>query len=315
MFAPLAHYYSQALDDLVRQSEGRSSISKRDFFSLFWPAFESAFTKKNIFSAWPKTGLMPFNPSKVLDVFSKAEDESRSSQRTERPSSDSAGSVFNSPSKPRKLKTVLNATAARSDKKTQKLLRKLGDTVLGLSRLTLSELRTKQLDAAFRHEKKRRKRQKKVVEALRASEGSGALILSPTRVQKARDIQEGRAREKEQLSRERELKAHERVREKARKEEEVRERRAERARASAARKKATEEKRAAETRMKGAQDASRQRETKLRCLSGKSRGRPKKQLDAQRSEGTRIEAVVGAPVKQRVKRSGRSSRRPARFVI
>lgn len=220
---------------------------------------------------------MPFNPSKVLDVFSKAEDESRPSQRAERPSSDSAGSVFSSPSKPKRLRTVLNATAARSDKKTQKTLRKLGDTVLGLSaRLTLSELRTKQLDAALRHEKKRRKRPKKVVEELRASEGSGALILSPTRVQKARDIQEGRAREKEQLSREREPRARERARAKAQKEEEVREKRAERARASAARKKAAEEKRAAKTRVKEAQDARRQRETKLRCLSGKSRGRPKK---------------------------------------
>ncbi|KAI7705110.1 hypothetical protein KC353_g13077 [Hortaea werneckii] len=133
VFAPLAQHYSQALDDLVRQSEGRTSISKRDFFLLFWPAFESAFTKKNILSAWSKTGLMPFNPSKVLDVFSKVEDELQQSQRAERPSSDSAGSVFSSPSKSKKLRTVLNATAARSDKKAQKTLRKLGDTVLGLS--------------------------------------------------------------------------------------------------------------------------------------------------------------------------------------
>jgi hypothetical protein len=69
IFAPLASYYSQALDDLVRKSEGHTSISKRDFFSVFWPAFHEAFTKENIVSAWSNTGIWPFDPQKVLDSF------------------------------------------------------------------------------------------------------------------------------------------------------------------------------------------------------------------------------------------------------
>jgi hypothetical protein len=32
VFAPLAHCYSQGLDGLIRQSEGRTTMSKRDFF-------------------------------------------------------------------------------------------------------------------------------------------------------------------------------------------------------------------------------------------------------------------------------------------
>jgi hypothetical protein len=69
IFAPLASHYSQALDDLVRKSEGHTSISKRDFFSIFWPAFREAFTKENIVSAWSNTGIWPFDPQKVLDPF------------------------------------------------------------------------------------------------------------------------------------------------------------------------------------------------------------------------------------------------------
>lgn len=54
MFAPLSSYYSQGLDDLIRRSEGHTRLSKRDLFSIFWPAFEKAFTTKNIASSWLK---------------------------------------------------------------------------------------------------------------------------------------------------------------------------------------------------------------------------------------------------------------------
>ena len=41
-------------------------FSKREFFSLLWPAFERAVTPKNIVSGWEKTGLYPLNPERVL---------------------------------------------------------------------------------------------------------------------------------------------------------------------------------------------------------------------------------------------------------
>jgi hypothetical protein len=74
VFAHLATYHSQALDDLVRKSEGRTSISKRDFFSLLWSAFEQVFTKKNMASAWSSTGIWPFDPQKVLKSFPEAQE-------------------------------------------------------------------------------------------------------------------------------------------------------------------------------------------------------------------------------------------------
>jgi hypothetical protein len=59
LFNPLATYYSQALDAYTRRSLGLSSISKRDFFAIFYLAFDKAFTEENIRSVWRKTGIEP----------------------------------------------------------------------------------------------------------------------------------------------------------------------------------------------------------------------------------------------------------------
>jgi hypothetical protein len=162
VFAPLAHHYSQGLDNLIRQSEGRTTMSKRDFFAIFWPAFEKAFTEKNIASAWSRTEILPFNPQKVLSIFSAADEDTSGRQSTERPASGSSSSTFDSPSKAKRLRIFLNSSVPRSDRKTQRTLEKLSNTVLGLSaKLTLSRLRNKQLDTAFRQEQKKKKRRKK----------------------------------------------------------------------------------------------------------------------------------------------------------
>ena len=42
-------------------------MTKRDFFKCFYPAWQKAFTDKNIASSWCKTGLFPFDPGLVLD--------------------------------------------------------------------------------------------------------------------------------------------------------------------------------------------------------------------------------------------------------
>lgn len=51
MFPPLAAFYSQGLERLIRIPEGYYSITKRDFFSIFWIAFKRAFMEANITSA------------------------------------------------------------------------------------------------------------------------------------------------------------------------------------------------------------------------------------------------------------------------
>jgi len=85
-FAPLAIYYSQLLEQQSRLSEGQTRMTKRDFFKCFFPAWQKAFTDKNIASSWCKTGLFPFNPALVLDKLKPRQ------QRASTPGGPSRGS-------------------------------------------------------------------------------------------------------------------------------------------------------------------------------------------------------------------------------
>lgn len=314
VFAPLANYYSQELDDSVRKSEGRTTINKRDFFSLFWPAFEKAFTEQNIASAWSNTGIWPFDPQKVLKSFPVDHEAEPGVQRGTERSSDSPPSIYDSPSKTKRLRGVLNVTAAKNDKKTQRTLEKLSDTVLGLlAKLVLSNLKVKQLSGSLNDEKKRRKRKRKITEELRASGQSGALFMSPSKIQKTRDIALSREREREQLLRDKEVRAQERAREKVQKEEEAQKKRDERSAAAIARKTAAAQKKAAAQSAREARKAQKQIEIESRTASRQRRGRPRKQLVAQKSINTSPELAVIEPVKQPTTAKGRPVRRPARF--
>jgi hypothetical protein len=222
IFAPLANYYSQTLDDLVRKSEGHASISKRDFFSLFWPAFEKAFTKDDVVSAWSNTGIWPFDPQKVLSSFPEANEVKTRSQQSTPRSSDSPPGIYDSPSKTRRLRSTLSVDSARSDDKTQKTLKRLCDTVLGLSaKLVLSNLRVKHLSESLHKQGERKKRKRKVIEELRASGSSETLFMSPAKIQKTRDIVSSREQEKEQLQQEKRARAQVRAQEKAQREVEA----------------------------------------------------------------------------------------------
>jgi hypothetical protein len=74
VFSPLGTYYSQELDDFIRNSQGFYSITKRDFFWLFWAAWGKALTEDNIKSGFRKTALIPFDPSIVLNQLEDAPD-------------------------------------------------------------------------------------------------------------------------------------------------------------------------------------------------------------------------------------------------
>ena len=314
VFAPLAHYYSEGLDSLIRQSEGHTAMSKRDFFAIFWPAFEKAFTEKNMASAWSKTGILPFDPQKVLAMFSTTGGNTPERHPTPRPGSGSSSSAFDSPSKAKKLRSVLGGSVPMTDRRTRKTFEKLGDTVLGLSaKLTLSRLRNKQLGAALRQEQRKKKRQRKVIEELRSSEGLGTLIMSPTKIQRARDLAVSREQEKEQLARDRQLRAEERAKEKVRRQEEVQRRREERAVASVAKKAAAAEKRAARAKEKADKMERKLLEDQASASNRRSRGRPKKQIAAKMASPSPTEVIVEEAPEQPVTRRGRNLRRPARY--
>ena len=69
LFCLLASYYSTNLSDFIASTRGYLSVGKREFFALFWPAFQKAFSQKNFESAWRKSGIWPWNPELVLDAI------------------------------------------------------------------------------------------------------------------------------------------------------------------------------------------------------------------------------------------------------
>ena len=83
LFAPLSQRYSQKLDERTLQSGGLSSMSKRIFLKLFWPAYEAAFSSSNIESGWLKTGLEPQDPGQISKqlVKPKAQNQPTTSSR------------------------------------------------------------------------------------------------------------------------------------------------------------------------------------------------------------------------------------------
>jgi hypothetical protein len=69
LFHPLASYYSTNLSNFIASTQSYIPVGKREFFALFWPAFEKAFSKKNIDSVWRKSGIWPWNPELILDAI------------------------------------------------------------------------------------------------------------------------------------------------------------------------------------------------------------------------------------------------------
>lgn len=66
IFSPLAHAYSQEIDQLIQSSCGFSRLTKRSFWRLFAAAWERSVTFSNIKSAFAGPGIFPLEPEKVL---------------------------------------------------------------------------------------------------------------------------------------------------------------------------------------------------------------------------------------------------------
>jgi hypothetical protein len=63
VFKSLSAAYSRELEDFRIQSRGILPMAKRDFFSLFWRAWESTLSPDPIKKSFEVTGLVPLNPA------------------------------------------------------------------------------------------------------------------------------------------------------------------------------------------------------------------------------------------------------------
>jgi hypothetical protein len=69
LFAPLSSAYSLELQHLLHQSQGLVSLKKRDFFLLFWSAWNSSFKEKTICKSFEATGIFLMNAEVILQRF------------------------------------------------------------------------------------------------------------------------------------------------------------------------------------------------------------------------------------------------------
>ena len=175
LFAPLATFYTQQLQQLIGKSLGMTSMSKRDFWRTFWPAWQKAFTPQNIASGFEKTGIWPLNTDVVISKITKP----------------SVPEVFEDP---KGFKTPLDCLAVRrmqrqyKNKPCSPILAKIFRANERLAaQQSISNHVIVGLTNSLRNKKKKRRKGKRL--NLLGQEESGAQIFSPGRVQAARDYQ------------------------------------------------------------------------------------------------------------------------------
>ena len=69
VFQPFKHWHTEAIDTAMRQANG--DYIRIDFLANFQAVHDRAFKISTIISAWEETGLIPYNPSIVLDRLTR----------------------------------------------------------------------------------------------------------------------------------------------------------------------------------------------------------------------------------------------------
>jgi hypothetical protein len=314
LFRPLASYYSRLLYAHSRLSQSLASVTKRDLFKNFYSAFDKAFTEANISSGWLKTGIEPFDPDQVLKIFKKeGGDHSEASGAESTPSRDSS-SCLDTASAQRTIRRIVNEAVADRDTENEKIIRKLGDTCLTLSgKLKLAEDREKGYLEALDGEKKKRKRGQPFTEELRAEEGVSVLFFSPSKVQKARELQDAKEAAKEREALDKVSRAKARACSKAQKELEVQMKREDRAIRAEAKKAEEALKKAQREQAKESRNAQKQLETESKASQKRLRGRTPKQRKPQEPSATVIQQIKKMVSVQPRSRNRRLIRKPAHF--
>lgn len=314
LFKPLATNYSTSLDTHSGLSQGLASFTKRDFFKNFYSAFDKTFIKTNIMSGWLKTGIEPFDPDQVLKIFKKeTNDHSRDLGAQSTPSRHSS-SCLDSPSAQRAIRRIVNEAVAQRDTETEKTIRKLGGACLTFaSRLELAEEREKGFIEALNNNKKKIKRGKSFTEDLRAEEGLGALFFSPSKILRARELQDVKEAAREQEASEKVLRAEARAAQKAQNKLEAQQRRNDRVIRAEARKAEEALRKAQREKDREAKKAKKQLQTASKTSQKRLRGRPPKQKGPQEPSATVVNPVEKMVSIQAKSRHGRTIKKPAHF--
>jgi hypothetical protein len=307
LFKPLSSAYQAEISAFMERSQGLVSMSKRDFFPLFYRAWQASFKETTILKAFEATGLSPFNPEVILQRFPPPAS-----------SSDSESSEL-SASNWRKTERLLRQVVKdRGDRQAQKLSQAFHQIS---TQKTLLEYEVKGLREALINERTRRKRGKPLLLQEPEEYQGGAIFWSPRKVKEARDRQQHQEREEEQLQHQ---KAEtNRLREEARqaKAEEKEIRRQARAAARIVREKERAEKAAKQASRQAARKATKRlqqayktsQKGKKRSLKAPTKA-TRKQRPIARPQGGEQPYQAGVAQPALTSRHGRAIKTPTRFL-
>jgi hypothetical protein len=192
LFSPLAIRYSQQLQQHIHDTKGFNGVSKRDFFRLFWPAYNASFIRTNIESAFRRTGIHPFNPDVITEWFKPTPPETR-------PTSAGSNSSHISASDERRIRRLLKeALDEYKSEETAQKMAKFNDILTAITaQNSVLKHQVNSLRRALLYERNKRKRGKQLIEEFRGQQRTAALIMSPAKIDRLKALQVERESRKE----------------------------------------------------------------------------------------------------------------------
>jgi hypothetical protein len=311
MFKPLSAAYSAELSAFLHRSQGLSSVAKRDFFSLFWAAWEASFDQQLICKAFEATGLSPFNPDAILKRFA----QNSLPEQESRESSTSVLSATDWRKIDRLMKAAVNVGGSSEAKK-------LSRTVHSIAvQKQLLQHENEGLRAALNNEKRRRKRGKPLPFDQINEGGGGAVFWSPSSVQKARERLQQKEADEEQLQLQKKEAAKVRKANNQLKAKLLQERRIARIEAQAARAKAKADQAAERAQKQQARKAQQQLQNRVKLVKTGIKNTSMLATKAVQKKKTAVKAVNATKAagttsrpQQPQSRRGRNIKVPSRFL-
>jgi len=184
MFKPLSTAYSAELSRYLHRSQGLASITKGDFFPLFWNAWKASFKESTILSSFRVTGISPPDPDQILDRFTRSQES--------RESSLSALSDDDWRKMDRLIRSAVKDQGSQDTKKLRQSLHHLS---------VQNELLKHEIDGlkqALSIKRKRNKKGKPLDLQQRQEYHGGAVFWSPRKVREARVRQAIKEREEKE---------------------------------------------------------------------------------------------------------------------
>ncbi|OQN95385.1 hypothetical protein B0A48_18633 [Cryoendolithus antarcticus] len=277
----------QELDHHTRISQGLTRLTKRDFFSNFFRAYQRAFTEANIKSAWLKTGLEPFNPDEMLQIFKN----------------DTEALPVTTPSGSRSSSCLDSPTAIEGCEQTKQRMPCLA------TELTHAREREQGYLEVIQQQKRRKKHGRPFTEELRAQEGLGVLFFSPSKIERAKELQAAKEKAKEVEAQSKMDRAQDRATQKAQKEVEAQQRREDRIARAGSRKATAALKKAERQRQQEAKQIAKRAITDSEATNSRPFKRPKTQKRPQRAMVAETQPTLQQAVEEAKTRSGRAIRK------